>query len=196
MLAISFEGTGGSQNQFIRHTSKRLKMMLLVSEPLYFRDSSFLITTDRGFYYNFQSKNLPTFYWNVTSSLQSSPVKILDGQMGKFCILSPGLTGTERAISFYHPESGKYLRHKNSHILLEDIANQSGDPWDSFHKDATFYIQHNKYFPGYKAIESLNRPGYFMRHSSRTLRLHKDDSSTLFKNDASFIMSEHPIPEL
>lgn len=43
---------------------------------------------------------------------------------------------------------------------------------------------------GYVSLESVNYPGYYLRHEKFILHLHQQQSSQLYKNDASFRVVE------
>ena len=58
--------------------------------------------------------------------------------------------------------------------------------------NTTGILQHFKLVPGLCGVqdsisfESIRYPGYFLRHQNYILKLHKEDSSDLYKKDASF----------
>jgi len=184
----AFEGIGSDANKYIRHQNFKLKLQFLKENPndLYERDTSFLLTDDGYSYSTFQAENYPLRYWSVSAS-QGSQFEIKDSPISQFHILSPGLTGELNTVSFFHPSSGKHLRHRNFVIYLEDIQRQIGNPWDLFHKDVTFIMRRNKFFPGFTAFESVNYPGKFIRHFNFKLYLQSESSTdSLFKRDTSF----------
>ena len=57
----------------------------------------------------------------------------------------------------------------------------------------TGILQHFKLVPGLCGVkgsisfESIKYPGNFLRHQNYLIKLHKEDSSDLYKKDASFI---------
>ena len=42
------------------------------------------------------------------------------------------------------------------------------------------------FFQGFVAFESTSQPGHYIHHQSYRLKIHNEDESELFKNDASF----------
>lgn len=85
---------------------------------------------------------------------------------------------------------GYYLRHQDWRIKL-----QPNDNSNLFEYDATFKIVPGLYAgePGGFAIngnsfESINYPGYYLRHRDFHLWVEPNDNSEQFKKDATFIM--------
>jgi hypothetical protein len=55
-----------------------------------------------------------------------------------------------------------------------------------YKKDATFFPRMNKFERGYVAFESSNYRDHFIRHQNSRLRISKEQTSQLYKDDASF----------
>ena len=109
----------------------------------------------------------------------------------KLILQFPGLTseaGTVTFQSFSEPQ--KYLYHNsgdNNLHIGEQSAFQS--------QEATFYVRWNKYHNNYVAFESVMHANRFLRHSGFVLRIHNDDGSGLFTEDASFTIIMQPSTE-
>ena len=56
---------------------------------------------------------------------------------------------------------------------------------ETFKKDATFKIQKGLINKNAYSFESLNYPGFFIRHKQSLLMI-SNENSELFKNDATF----------
>ena len=79
---------------------------------------------------------------------------------------------------------GWYLRHQSFRLKLSKAENT-----DLFRNDATFCLRKGIARPTEKELysfESLNFPGYFIRHTDFELRILQDDGGNLFKPDATF----------
>lgn len=59
------------------------------------------------------------------------------------------------------------------------------EKFTAFKLDATF-TEHDRFFQGATAYESVNYPNRFIRHSSLRLSLDPYDAAPLYKKDASF----------
>ena len=131
-----------------------------------------------------QSYNLPDYYIRTAHRVHGGAVT-LDRQVQPeiWKIVSPGLCNTQGSVSFRMSlqDSNVYIRYRNGLVYAESYDRSS-----SFANSACFYIRYNKWFPGYAAIESINSPGYFLRHQYLQLKLHQYSSTTLFEKDASY----------
>ena len=96
-----------------------------------------------------------------------------------------GLTGQGEAISFESVDKpAHYLRHYGYMIYLE--PKDGGRNPHIFDEDATFYLRKDKFFKCYYSYESVNYPGYYIRHEGFMLKISKEIDTDLYKNDASF----------
>ena len=122
-----------------------------------------------------QSFNLPNYSFGVTGD-----AAYIKQNEDSWVVISPGLAGHIGSMSFRACYNAtKYLRHSN--FLLWEY------PYGPLYKkDATFTVRKNKFFPGTDAYESVNYPGYFIRHQSYRLKISNYDGTQLYKNDASF----------
>ena len=128
-----------------------------------------------------QSKNFPDHYFGSDNNFD---FKIHTGG-SKLNIVSPGLTGEAGTVSLQSAaEPNKYLRNDGFILLLEDAVNVKDN--DIFNLDSTWRIREDQFFPGFIRFESVNYPGRFIRHQGYTLKVHPDDGSGLWLNDASF----------
>lgn len=100
----------------------------------------------------------------------------------QFKLISPGLCGTTGTVSFQcATHTKKYLRHQ-LHQMREDPFSDD----DLYKKDACFILHKDKWFPGHDAFESVNFPGFYIRHINLQLKLEKYKSVAQFEMDASF----------
>lgn len=67
---------------------------------------------------------------------------------------------------------------------------EEGDRYDqTFKLDCSWFARRDHFFSGFVSFESVEKPGFFIRHNSRRLQLSQVSSNT-DRNDASFIMSD------
>ena len=128
------------------------------------------------------SKNYPNYF----ISLDSGEAKIqTSGQ--KYFKLVQALAGddVQPAVSFQSQDvSNHYLRHRSWFMYA--------DPQSStklFKDDASFFVHKSQWFPGYYSFESVNYPGYYIRHQYYRVRISEYDrtvNSSLFQRDATF----------
>ncbi|MFB9328026.1 glycosyl hydrolase 53 family protein [Paenibacillus aurantiacus] len=86
--------------------------------------------------------------------------------------------GTDiRRIESYNFQ-GRYFRHLNTKARIDEGVT----PLD----DSRFHIVPGLAGNGTISFESVNNPGYYLRHSSFNLVLEKSNGTTTFNNDASF----------
>ena len=131
-----------------------------------------------------QSYNLPDYYVHTAHRVHGGAVNLQrQTQPEIWKIVSPGLCDIEgtASIRIGLQDSNIYLRHRNGLIYAE-----ANDHSSFFASSACFYIRYNKWFPGHAAIESVNSPGYFIRHERLRLKLHQYSGTTLFEMDASY----------
>ena len=85
---------------------------------------------------------------------------------------------------------GHYIRHYSWVVQLADLVNEED------RLDATFSGRPAlNSSPEAMSFESVNSPGHFLRHQDYRLKLHPNDGSELFGQDASFIPHPGRIPE-
>ncbi|XP_013413771.1 uncharacterized protein LOC106176090 isoform X2 [Lingula anatina] len=155
--------------------------------PWYMYFALFLcVSMAHGQVYYIRSQNYPAYTWGYDVKGEAYIMTELGQRL--FRIITPGLTEQPNTISFEsydHP--GYFLRHYGYKLHLE----HSSRPRNShiFAQDSTFFVRENKWFPEYTAYESVNFPGYFIRHSGYRLQINKLDGSDLFKKDSSFVLN-------
>ncbi len=134
-----------------------------------------------------QSSNFPaTYVANVGGAARLiTPASASDRQQSTFRQVA-GLAG--QGVSFMSSTaSNQYLRHQNFQIWQ-----QTSDGGDIFKRGATF--NQRAALSGTcgcnsgtcASYESIDWPGYYLRHQNFTLYLAKPDGGDLFKQDASF----------
>jgi hypothetical protein len=131
-----------------------------------------------------QSYNLPDYYIHTAHRLHGGTATLQrQTQPVIWKIVSPGLCNRVDTVSIRIglQDSNIYLRHRNGLIYAE-----ANDRSNFFANSACFYVRYNKWFPGHAAIESVNSPGYFIRHQLLQLKLHQYSSTTIFEMDASY----------
>ena len=169
--------------RFMRHRDYRynycLYMDVYVSTALFKKDASFRVMepTCRSF----QSFNYPAYYWG----LYGHSVYLKRSRIGRWVVISPGLAGQIGSVSFRScRDPRRYLQHFLASVL-ESLYNN----YANYKNGTTFMVRKDKFFPGWDAYESVNYPGYFIRHENRhRLKVSKFNCTQLFKRDASFRM--------
>jgi len=79
---------------------------------------------------------------------------------------------------------GRYIRHRDFLCWLE-----TDDGSELFEKDATFLVKEPLVVDdttGFVSYESINYPGFYLRHQNFRLKLSEGDGSDLFRNDATW----------
>ena len=102
-----------------------------------------------------------------------------------FTLVSPGLWGAG-SVSFQSvTKPGRYLRHRDGKIWIEegDVSNSD------FQKECSWFARMDHFFAGFISFESVTQPGLFIRHRSRRLELSEIVTNN-DRNDGSFIMSD------
>ncbi|CAH1208360.1 hypothetical protein PAECIP111892_03096 [Paenibacillus auburnensis] len=89
-----------------------------------------------------------------------------------------GAGGEIKRIESYSSQSN-FIRHTNFQVRVD----QNVSPLD----DSKFRIVSGLAGSGTISFESVNYPGYYLRHSNYSLVLKKSDGTDLFKNDSSFM---------
>ena len=151
---------------------------------------SFLVTYPQAKLCSFQSANYPTYFIrhrNFEGEL--TVVNPIDERDATFALL-PGRYGNTSSAPMVSLEAlnfpGQFLRHRNFRIILTPLAGGTDV------SDSSFVLRPalNSGGPNWISFESLNFPGYFLRHRNFKLYLERNDGSPLFKNDASFGLSQ------
>lgn len=138
-----------------------------------------------------RSKNYPSYGFGAHG----------DGDEARICDppqqfrVVPGLWTDDcpGAVSFESVERpGLFLRHCCYVMWLHphDGTAPGDDDGGLYRRDATFHRRHDRFFPGSVAFESVNFPGFFVRHEHFRLKIARLDGSDLSHNDASFYESE------
>ena len=110
-----------------------------------------------------------------------------DGEL--FRIIRPSLLGTTGSISFESTSRpGYYICNRGGDIFIESQSNYGADA-NTFNNEASWFARKDIFFNGYTSFESVIRPGYYIRHKSRRLRVSTLNSQS-DRNDASFLMSD------
>ena len=126
------------------------------------------------------SKNRPGHYWGVDEGIEG----YLMTEPEMFTVVSPGLWGAG-SVSFQSTtRPGRYLRHRDGRVWVEE-----GDTTSAlFQRECSWFARQDHFFTGFMAFESVHMPGFFIRHNSRRLEL-TEIASNKDRNDASFAMS-------
>ncbi|MGF3028117.1 AbfB domain-containing protein, partial [Methylobacterium aquaticum] len=144
-------------------------------------------TSGTGTAVSLQSSNYTASYLtNVNGAAKLvTPANAGDKQQATFRQVA-GLAG--QGVSFQaSTNAGQYLRHQNFQIFQ-----QANDGGDIFKRGATFLPRTG--LAGTcgcntgpcTSYESIDWPGYYLRHANFTFYIAKPDGSDLFKQDASF----------
>jgi hypothetical protein len=108
--------------------------------------------------------------------------------VGLLCTVQPTVAAAQEETSFELAGTATYIRHQNSEGVLSKIGFD-----DSLaRKDATFRLQFGLAGKCI-SLESVNFPGHYLRHQNFWIVLSKNDSSPLFKEDATFC-TKNPLP--
>lgn len=153
-------------------------------------NQSFLVTYPQAKLCSLQSANYPTYFIrhrNFEGEL--TVVNTIDERDATFALL-PGRYGNMSNAAIVSLEAvnfpGQFLRHRNFRIVLTPL----GGGTDA--QDGSFILRPalNSGGPNWISLESLNFPGLFLRHRNFKLYLERNDGSPVFKNDASFCLSQ------
>jgi hypothetical protein len=136
---------------------------------------------------SFNSFNYPSYFMRHRNFLGelSLVASDLDRADTTFTVRS-GLNGSPIGVSLESVNyPGSFLRHQDFRIKL-----QPNDGSDLFRQDATFMYNNSQSAGTLRYadtdFESVNFPGYFIRHSNYQLWLAQRDGSDLFNNDATW----------
>ena len=127
------------------------------------------------------SKNRPGYYWAIDEGIEG----YLMTEPEIFRVINPGLWGAG-SISFESiTRPGRYIRHRDGKIWVEEGDTNS----QSFKRECSWFARNDHFFTGFVSFESVHQPGFFIRHHSRRLEM-SEIFSNQDRNDASFIMSD------
>ncbi len=173
---------------YLRHQNFNLYLGKPDGSSLFNQDASFCVAPPQdGSTVSLQGSNYTANYvTNVSGTIRlAMPQSTADRQQATFRTV-PGLSG--KGISFQSSTAtGQYLRHQNFQAFV-----QASDGSGLFKNDSTFMPTAalagacGCNFGMCMSYQSINYPGYYLRHQNFNLYLQKYDGSDLFKQDASF----------
>jgi Alpha-L-arabinofuranosidase B (ABFB) domain len=185
---------------FLRHQSFRVHLHRDDGSDLFRQDSTFK-TGRRGLFgwTRLESVNFPGHFLrhrNFELWLDADDGSPLFAEDATWRRLPPPLrNGPPGAISIRSDNfPARYMRHRDALAFITPVHS------DLDRRDATFVIRKALLLPGDPAspgfegaheisvsLESVNFPGHFLRHQGFRLKLHQNDGSVLFRQDASFM---------
>ncbi|KAJ3423537.1 alpha-l-arabinofuranosidase b [Anaeramoeba flamelloides] len=181
---------------YIRHKNFHLYLEQN-TEELFKKDCTFKITQGNSQnsnqqneteYISLQSFNYPRHfirhrnYMGEITEISSE----LDKKDSSFKIVE-GLFG-ENTVSFESKNfPGYYLIHSNFRMRIEKLSNEK-EP-EFFKKDCSFKIVSGLADESFKSFESINYPGYYIRHKNFHLYL-EQNTEELFKKDCTFKITQ------
>ena len=131
------------------------------------------------------SKNRAGYYWAIDEGIEGYLMR--EGEL--FRVVQPSLLGAAGSISFESTSRpGYYLCNRGGDIFIQDKSSYGADE-RTFNSEASWFARKDIFFNGFTSFESVIRPGHYIRHKSRRLRLTTLNSRS-DKNDASFLMSD------
>ena len=131
------------------------------------------------------SKNRPGYYWAIDEGIEGYLMR--DGEL--FRIVQPSLLGVAGSISFESTSRpGYYIVNRGGDIFIESQSSYGADE-NTFKNECSWFARRDIFFNGYTSFESATKPGYYIRHKSRRLRLTTLTSQS-DRNDASFLLSD------
>ncbi|MFI7130486.1 glycoside hydrolase family 43 protein [Nonomuraea sp. NPDC050153] len=114
----------------------------------------------------------------------------------------PGLSGTARHFTVLREDSGdatavptgnrslrsanfpdRYVRHRDQLAYVDPLSASSSL---TDRQSATFTVTAGLAHSGCYSFQSVNQPGYYLRHYNLRLTLQRDDGSAIFRSDATF----------
>jgi hypothetical protein len=134
-----------------------------------------------GHYYYADSTNLSTFTAKTELPSLSGSVRhftVLREDVGDGTTLPTGKVSL-RSSNF----TDRYVRHRNNLGYIEVVSSASSL---TARQDATFTVAAGLGAADCYSLQSVNFPGYYLRHYGLRLSLQQNDGSTIFKNDATF----------
>ena len=103
-------------------------------------------------------------------------------------IYSPGNTGREGTTSL-QTFDGKWLVEESELINVRYYEHSY-----EFKEASTYWSRPNLFNTGFLSLESSKNSGYYIRHGGFRLKMQKNDGSTIFHNDASWLVRESGNP--
>jgi len=87
-------------------------------------------------------------------------------------------------------EPNVFIRVYDGYLQLDPVYNPRKP--ETFHKDASFYLRRNSYFPGYITLESVRQPGLYVRATAGgKMKIDLFQDTYEFRNAASFTSLDH-----
>ena len=127
-----------------------------------------------------KSKNFPLYSIKYQSG---TAVQMVEGNY-LLWMYAPGYLGSSETVSF-QTDNGRWLKQESGSINAQEY-----DRSYQYMKSTAFYIRQNKFHTGYIAFESSVNAGHYLRHGAFNLMTANNDGSTLFADDASWIIRE------
>ncbi|RVX43439.1 glycosyl hydrolase family 43 [Nonomuraea polychroma] len=132
------------------------------------------------------------YYYADSSNLTSFGAKVelpgLSGTARHFTVLREDVgdttavpTGNRSLRSANFPD--RYVRHRDYLAYVDPLS--SASPLAD-RRDATFTVVAGLAHAGCYSFQSVNQPGYYLRHYNMRLTLQRDDGSAIFKGDATY----------
>lgn len=187
--SVSFESVN-YPGRFLRHQDFRLKLHTNDGANLFRQDATFV---QRGAVcpgcapggMSFESVNAPGHF--IRHANYELWIARNDGSdlFAKDATWRPGLKASFESINY----PGHFMRHRNS---LGELTRVSSD---LDRADATFIVRPALNGSSISvSFESVNYPDHFLRHQNYRLKLHQNDGSELFRQDASFMQQGAECP--
>ena len=99
-------------------------------------------------------------------------------------VYSPGNTGRKGTVSL-QTYDGKWLMEESGMINARSYGMSH-----EFKEASTFWVLQNLFHTGYFSLESSINAGFYIIHQNSRVKMLKSDGSTLFHNDASWLLKE------
>ncbi|MDD4964623.1 MAG: AbfB domain-containing protein [Gallionella sp.] len=189
-MGVSFESVN-FPGYFLRHQNFEIKLHQREESDLYKKDATFI--DERGLAgkgRSFESVNFPGFYLrhcdfrmfidnNRHGNAACNPSESVFEADVSFDVI--GMRDQDKTIQMRSVNyTDRYVRHRNYLGELTPVAS------DGDKKDASFITRPGLAGTGV-SFESVNYPGYFLRHQNFEIKLHQREESDLYKKDATFI---------
>ena len=187
---VSFESVN-FPGYFLRHQNFEIKLHQREESDLYKKDATFI--DERGLAgkgRSFESVNFPGHYLrhcnfkmfidnNRRGNTACNPSEQVFEADVSFDVI--GARDQDRTIQMRSVNyTDRYVRHRNYMGELTPVAS------DGDKKDASFITRPGLAGTGV-SFESVNYPGYFLRHQNFEIKLLQREESDLYKKDATFI---------
>jgi hypothetical protein len=189
--------------QFLRHQDFRVKLHVDDGSDLFRQDSTFRVSR-RGLYgwTRLESVNFPGHFVrhrNFELHVDPDDGSPLFAQDAAWRRLPPPLRSSPTGAMSIQSDNvpGRFVRHRDSLGFITFVES------DLDRHDASFVMRRALLQPGEGALgmprdvneisvslEAVNFPGHFLRHQDFRIKLHPDDGSLLFRQDASFMYND------